>query len=131
MTLLAQTTKGTLLAAVLLALVACGKPEEPSAPPPAGSELPTSAADCDKLPDPKPADDSAAGRATAVSEGKAAREACKKAVAKRDAGNDDLARIREIKENEEADRKSRKVAEEEWKRGVKEGAEQPLKEYKY
>jgi hypothetical protein len=42
-----------------------------------------------------------------------------------------LARVREIKEKEEADRVARKVSEAEWKQGVKEGAKQPIREYKY
>lgn len=133
----AYTTKGSLIVAFLLVLAACGKQDEPAAPPTASASAPAfpagnanSLADCDKLPDPKPRDDSAAGRATAVSEGVAARAACKKAAANPQA-NADLARIREIKEKEQADLAARKVSEEEWKRGVKEGSSQPIRELKY
>jgi hypothetical protein len=48
-----------------------------------------------------------------------------------DKANADLARIRAINEKEEAERSARKVSEEEWKRGVKDGSKQPIKEYKY
>lgn len=132
----AHTTKAALLVGLTLALAACGKQEDQPAASPAfrtgNGEKVRTAADCDKLPDPKPADESAAGRATAVSQGVAARAACKKEVAaQQDKPNADLARIREIKEKEEAERVGRKVSEEEWKRGIREGASRPLKEYKY
>jgi hypothetical protein len=124
---LALTTKAALIAALTLALAACGKQEElPAAQSPDKAAL--TVAECDKLPDPKPADDSAAGKATAVSQGVAAREACKKTAAK---GSDDLARIREIMEKQEAERTAVKKSEEEWKRGINESAGKPLKEYKY
>jgi hypothetical protein len=131
MSLYAYTTKGALIVALSLVLAACGK-EPPTLGPafPAGNPL--TAADCDKLPDPKPADDSAAGRATAVSQGVAARAACKKEVAARqDKPNADLARIREIKEKEEAERTAAKQTDEQFKRGLKEGGSQPLRELKY
>lgn len=143
MVLHAHTTKAALLVALTLALAACGKQDEqPAASTPAAASAPAfptgngdkvmTLADCEKLPDPKPADDSAAGRAAAVGQGQSARAACKKEVtAQQDKPNADLARIREIKEKEEADRVARKVSEAEWKQGVKEGAKQPIKEYKY
>lgn len=143
MVLHAHTTKAALLVALTLALAACGKQDEqPAASTPAAASAPAfptgngdkqmTLAECDKLPDPKPADESAAGRAAAVGQGQAARAACKKEVAaQQDKPNADLARIREIKESEQAERDARKVSEAEWKRGVKEGAKQPIKEYKY
>lgn len=129
---LAQTTKAALLVAALV-LAACGKQEEP----PAITQYPTenymglTVAECEKLPDPKPHDDSAAGRATAVSQGAASRAACKKTAEAADKPNADLARIREIKEKEQADQAARKVTEAEWKKGIKEGGAKPVKEYKY
>lgn len=135
----AHISRGTLLIAVALALAACTKQDDQSGTAgataastafPAGNEKAMTAADCDKLPDPRPADDSAAGRAVAVGQGQAARAACRKGVAARQT-NADLARIREIKENEEADRLDRKKSEVEWRRGVKEGAKKPIKQYTY
>jgi hypothetical protein len=91
-----------------------------------------SVADCDKLPDPKPADDSAAGRATAVSQGVAARAACKKEVSMWQAvPSSDVTRIREIREKEQADQSARKVSEKEWGKRINEGSGKPIKEYKY
>lgn len=130
----AHITRGVTIVALSLALAACGKqePAAPTAVEPAKAPASLSAADCDKLPDPKPHDDSATGKATAVSEGIAAREACNRAVnSQQDKANADLARIRAIKEKEEAERNARKVSEEEWKRGIKDGSKQPIKEYKF
>lgn len=139
----AHTTKAALLVALTLALAACGKQDaQPDASTPTAASAPAfptgngdkamTLADCDKLPDPKPVDDSAAGRAAAVGQGQAARADCKREVtAKQGKPNADLARIREIKEKEDADREARKVSEAEWKQGIKEGAKQPIKEYKY
>ena len=136
----ANTAKSALLIALALALAACGKQDEqPAASTPAAASAPAfptgngtqamTLEDCDKLPDPKPADDSAAGRAAAVGQGQSARAACKKEVAARP--NADLARIREIKENEEADRLQRQKSEAEWRQGVKEGSKKPIKQYTY
>jgi hypothetical protein len=124
-------------------LTACGKHDEQAAPAAASAsasaspttnahQTTTTAADCDKLPDPKPADESAAGRATAVSQGIAARAACKKAVAnQQNTANADLARIREIKEKEQADQASREKSSKEWFGNVKKAGQAPLKEFKY
>lgn len=88
--------------------------------------------DCENIPNPKPADDSAASQATSVSQGVAARAACKKAAqAALDKPNADLARIREIKEKEQADEASRKISEKEWGKRLNEGAGKPIKDYKY
>lgn len=139
MVLNAHTTKAALTFALALVLAACGKQEsEPTNPaaasspafPTGNNEKHLTLADCDKLPDPKPADESAAGRAAAVGQGQAARAACKKEVAASQP-NADLARIREIKENEEADRVGNKKSEQEWRQGVKQGSKQPIKEYKF
>ncbi len=137
----AHIARGALFIAVALALAACTKQDDQAgAAAPAAASAPAfptgnedkqmTAADCDKLPDPKPADDSAAGRAAAVGQGQAARAACKKDVAARQP-NADLARIREIKENEEAERLDRKKSEAEWRQGVKEGSKKPIKQYTY
>jgi len=133
MSLHAYTTKGALIVALSLVLAACGKQDQPAAPFPTGNgQSPMSATDCDKLPDPKPADDSAAGRATAVSQGAAARAACKKEVAAhQDKPSADIARMREIMEKQEAERGARKISEKEWGRRLNEGASKPIKEYKY
>lgn len=143
MVLHAHTTKAALLVALTLALAACGKqdaqpdastPAAASAPafPTGNGDKPMTLADCDKLPDPKPADDSAAGRAAAVGQGQAARADCKREVAaKQDKPNADLARIREIKEKEQADQANRKISEQEWGKRLNEGANKPIKEYKY
>lgn len=136
--------KFALVITLALFMVGCGKQEETvTTPPTAASEpaFPTgngdkvmvmTIADCDKLPDPKPTDDSAAGRATAVSQGVATRAACKKEVtALQDKPNADLARIRAIKEKEQADQADRKISEKEWGRRIKEGGSQPIRELKY
>jgi hypothetical protein len=133
MSLHAYTTKGALIVALSLVLAACGKQDQPATPFPTGNgQAPLTAADCDKLADPKPADDSAAGRATAVSQGVAARAGCKKEVAaQQDKPNADLARMREIMEKQEAERSAAKQSDEQFKRGLKEGAKQPIREFKY
>lgn len=134
MTLPTDSIKCTLLVALAIALAACGKQDEttPTTFPMGNGEQVLNLADCDKLPNPKPVDDSAVSKATAVSQGVAAREACKQAFTeKQDKSNADLARIREIKEAEEAERQRTKVTEEEWRQSVKKGAQAPLKEYKY
>lgn len=115
-------------------LSGCTK-EDPSASAPAASSpqpaSPQSAADCDKLPDPISSDVSAAGRAAAVSQGAAARDACKRQFGALDKGNADLARIRQIKEIEQAEREARKTSEEKWRQDVKRGGNAPLKQYTY
>lgn len=134
MALFTHTTQAALLVALSLALAGCGKQEEPAAAaafPAGNADKPLTLAECAKLPDPKPADDSAASRATAVSQGVAAREACKKEVAMQDKPNADLARIREIKEKEDAERTVAKQSEEEFRRGLKEGGAKPLQGLKY
>jgi len=138
MVLHAHTTKAALLVALTLALAACGKqdeqPDAASAPafPTGNDDKAMTLADCDKLSDPKPADDSAAGRAAAVGQGQATRAACKKEVtAQQDKPNADLTRIREIKEKEQADQANRKISEQEWGKRLNEGANKPIKEYKY
>lgn len=143
MVLYAHTTKVGLMLAFTLALAACGKPDRQSGASTLGAAsapaFPTgnrdkvmTLADCDKLPDPKPADDSAAGRAAAVGQGHAARAACKKeVVAQQDKANGDLARIRELQEKEAADRANRKHSEQEWGKRLNEAANTPIKEYKY
>ena len=144
MSLHPHTTKTALLVALMFALAGCvrqeGLPEETSpaaaassSPFPTGNGATTlTLADCDKLPDPKSLDDSAAGRATAVSLGVAARAACKKELVSQQANpNADLARIREIKEKEQADQADRKISEKEWGSRIKEGGSKPVREFKY
>ena len=134
MALFTHTTQAALLVALSLALVGCGRQEEPAAAaafPAGNADKPLTLAECERLPDPKPADDSAASKATAVSQGVAAREACKKEVALQDKPNADLARIREIKEKEQADQAARKISEKEWGQRINESAGKPIKEYKY
>ena len=123
-----------MLIALALMLGACSKPEEPTSTPApdATTAAPLSAADCDRMPDPAPTDDSAAGRSTAVSRGVAARTACKRAAsAPPGQTNADVARMREIMEKQEAERKGQKISDEEWARRVKEAGKAPVKEYKY
>lgn len=117
-----------------LALTACTKPEEPATPaiPAGNAQAPMSAADCDRLVDPTPSDDSPTGKATAVSQGMAARAACKRAAsAPHGQSNEDLARMRQIMEKQEAERNGRKISDEEWARRVKEAGKKPPKEYHY
>ena len=134
--------KTALLLGLALALAACGKQDDQATASPAAaassafpagnSDNVRTAADCDRLPDPTTPDDSAAGRATAVSQGVAARAACKKAVAaQQDKPNADLARIREIKEKEQADLADRNISEKEFGKRFKEAGSQPIREYKY
>ncbi len=147
MTLHAHTIKTALLIMLTLALASCGKQEEQpktetptpiaaSAPPfapsfPTGNEAkPMTEADCDKLPDPKPVSAHSMHKAIATIQGQGARRDCKRALAAQKY-NADLARIREIKEREEAERDASKMSEEEQRRRLKEGAAAPIKEYKY
>lgn len=143
MSLHTHMSKAAMLILLLLVLAACGKQEDegvaPASVPVSMPHLPApvveqamTPADCDKLPDPKPESDSAASRAAAVSQGMAARAACKKYVAAQDfKANDDLARIRAIKEKEQADLADRKVSEEEWAARVKEGGSKPVRQFSY
>ena len=132
-----------LFIALTALLSACEKPEESQvaaiaasaakeAFPMGNGTSPLTPADCEKIPNPKPTDDSAASQATAVSQGTAARAACKKAaLGSVDKPNADLARIREIKEKEQADEANRKISEKEWGKRLNEGAGKPIKDYKY
>lgn len=135
MALHAHINTGALIVALSLALAACGKQEQPTTPASeAKTQAPLTAADCDKLPDPKPRSESAAGRATAISEGVAARSACKRAVAAQadqNSPNADLARIREILEKQEAEREAQKVSEKEWGKNINQDSGKPFKQYKY
>lgn len=136
-----RAAEASLLLVVVLAAAGCSRQEEPSGPAGTGASAPAfpagngealSLADCDRLPDPQPTDDSAAARSTAVSLGVTARTACRKAVTlQREEPNADLARIRAIKEKEQADLAARKVSEQEWSRRVKNGGSQPVREFKY
>ncbi|RZI60603.1 MAG: hypothetical protein EOP14_00565 [Pseudomonas sp.] len=133
MTLCTNTIKGATLVALSLVLVACGKQQaqdEASSFPTGNDEAHIAAGDCDKLPDPKPADNSAAGRARAVSDGVAARAACKKRAGQ-DKSNADLTRIREIKEAEHAAATNAKQSEDEFRKGIKEGGARPVRDFKY
>jgi hypothetical protein len=138
-----HTLKAALLVAVTLALSACGKQDEQPAPPtstaasgptfPTGNgDKPMTLADCDKLSNPKTADDSAAGLATAAAQGLKARADCKKEVAaQQDKPNADLARIREIKEGEEAERRRSAKSDEEFFKRIKEASKAPLRKFDF
>lgn len=132
MSLQAGVNSSALIVTLAIALAGCGKKEEPGAAPASESSAsaPLTAADCDRMPNPSPTDDSAAGRSTAVSQGVAARAACKRAASAPEA-NADLARMREIMEKQEAERKGQKLSNEESARRVKEAGKAPVKEYKY
>ncbi len=131
--------EATLMVALVLALAACGKQDDPpAAPAQAAAAAPSapvattvaqvSLADCDKLPDPRPADNSATGRATAVILGQNARRACKNEVTARNHPEVDPDRIRTVKGSDGADHP---MTEAEWKQGIKDGARAPIKDYKY
>ena len=127
------TVRGTLVLVLMLSMAACSKKEDKMAPaaiPTGNAAKVLSAADCDKLPDPAPRDGSAAARATAISEGVAARMACKKAASESH-DPQDLARIRAIQEQQEADRQASKKSEADFRQGLKEGAAKPIQELKY
>ena len=130
MNLITRQTAAALYVVGAVLVSACTK-EEPVVPSVVPSVGAQTTADCDKVPDPKSLDESAAGRATAVSQGVAARAACKRELSSANKGNADLRRIREIQEKEQADRDSRKVSEEQWRRDMKRGASAPLKQYSY
>jgi len=129
------------LAVLTVVFSACGdkadKQANDAAPPSASvSSLPTAndvqaaLAECDKLPDPKPTEDSPTARSTAVSLGIAARRECKHQIELK-ASNSDLARIREIKEKEQSDLAQRNASEREWRKGIQQGGKAPLREFKY
>jgi hypothetical protein len=135
MTNFQRITTASLIAACALALAACGKQTDnttaPAAPAQPGA---FTASDCERLPDPKALDDSAAGKATAVSQGVAAREACKKTATAQqdnDKPNADLARIREIKEREQAELAAAKQRNTESGQAAANGAAKPIRELKY
>lgn len=132
MTLRGNTIKGVILVALPLVLGACDKPDQSGAEvfPTGNAESALTAADCEKLPDPKPVDDSAAGRARAVSEGAAARASCRKSV-NQDTASADLQRIREIKEAERADQASAMQSDGEFRKGIKEGGARPVRDFKF
>lgn len=137
------TQRWSAMALLTVVLVAgCEKPDDqatvapPAAAPPAtaAQQSTLNAADCDRLADPAPTDNSAAGRATAISQGMAARQACKRAANAGSAPNQanaDLARIRAIKEQEVAEKDATKISEAEWKERMRKGANAPLRELKY
>ena len=132
MTQFQLTTTASLIAACAFSLAACTKQPETTNSPPSQTARPGAftAADCDRLPDPKPLDESAAGKATASYQGMAAREACKKtatAQGDKDKPNADLARIRELKEIEEARVKAANQSTEEFAKGVARGAAAPIR----
>ena len=123
-----------------LALAACGQqdqtpsdsPSQAAATTPVGNAVSMTAADCERLPDPKSSEDSAAGRAAAAARGSAPRAACQKAVVASPTTSDsDLARIRQIMEKEEAERAAQKAADKEYGRRLSEAGKAPLKQYKY
>lgn len=131
---------------LLSMLSACDQGTSPTAPPVASTEVaasaaqpmrqasgPMTAAECDRLRDPAPADMSAASRATSVVQGIANRAACKREAeaAQNSVATAELTRIREIKEKEQADLRQQKISEKEWAKRLNEGAGKPVKEYKY
>lgn len=126
----AHVIRGAAIVALSLALVACGKQEQPAPTPaePTKVAAPLSAVECDKLPDPPPADDSAAGRANAVSAGIAARNECKKAGA---AKPDDLAKMRQLMEKEAADREAAEKRLKSNSEAIKEGGARPIRDLKF
>ena len=121
-----------LLAVATLALLTACSNAEPDTP----SDSPATAfgpADCNKLPDPKPADASATAATRAAQEGDAMRNACKNAVAAKTnerSDKDDLARIRQLMEQKHADEAATKRAREAWAQGLKDGAAAPLQTFK-
>ena len=136
MTNFQRITTASLIAASALALAACSKQPDTTTAPPSPTAQPGAftASDCDRLPDPKPLDDSPAGQATAASQGMTAREACKKtanAQGAKDKPNADLARIREIKELEQADLAAAKRRNTESGQAAANGAAKPIRELKY
>jgi predicted outer membrane protein len=83
-------------------------------------------AGCTKTEDtPKPVDDSAAGRAAAV-----AASAVSSSKSDTEKANADLARIREIKEAEEARNKTANKSTEDFAAGMRKGAAAPVREFK-
>ena len=123
MALLTHTTKGALVVALTLVLAACDKQDEQlaAALPTGNSDKPAlTLAECDKLPDPKPRDESAAGKATAVSEGMAARQACKKAAA-----------AQQDKANAEPAERAANQRNTESGQAALDGARKPIRELKY
>ena len=126
----ANITRGAAIVALSLALAACGKQEPPAPTPvePTKPAAPLSAAECEKLPDPPPADDSAAGRANAVSAGIAARSECKKAAV---AQQNDLAKMRQLMEKEAADREAAEKRSKSSSEAMKEGGARPIRDLKF
>jgi predicted small lipoprotein YifL len=128
----AHITRGATVVALLLALAACGKqepvPPAPTAVEPTKAVAPLTAAECEKLPDPAPANDSAAGRANAVSAGIAARNECKKAATQ---SQGDLAKMRQLMEKEAAEREAAKKRSKSMDDAMKEGGARPIRDLKY
>lgn len=134
MTLCKYIIKSAFIAALTLELAACGKQEGSVPGESITSPTPITAADCDKLPDPRPLDESAAGKARALMEGQNARELCKKTINAQqanDQSNADLARIRAIKEKEEAEREASRMSAKEASDALKKGSAEPLRELKF
>ena len=139
MAVFAQVIKTASVVTISLMLAACSKKEEspvPTDPTETAHTVPRNEADCDNLPNPKPLDDSAAGRSRAVSEGMAARDICKKANAsqqkkKKSDSDSDISRIREIKEKEENQREKTDKRNSQSGEAAAEGARRPIRELNY
>jgi hypothetical protein len=123
--------KSAVALALGFALIGCAeKPEE-------GANTQAEAmATCEGLKEPQPKGDSAAARGAAAAEGIAARNACMKAVLgqadkKVSDPNEDLARLRELAEKEDADKAATKARSKSFSEAASEGARAPIKEYKY
>lgn len=120
-------------ASLVILLAACSKQEPSTESFPVGNGGDAlSAGECERIPDPPALDDSAASRSIAVSQGVALRAACKEnARLQSDAGNSDLARIRAIKEKEDAQSTSSALSQKQYNNEAKDAASKPRIEIKY
>lgn len=130
----ASTATRVAVASLVILLAACSKQEAQPESFPAGNgggDVLT-VEECERLPDPPAADESAASRSAAVSQGAALRAACKEnSATQAPGGKADLARIRELKEKEDAQRSSATLSQKQYNDEAKDAASKPRIEIKY
>lgn len=129
----ASITIRLVFVSLVVLFTACSKQEPSTESFPVGNGGDAlSAAECDRIPDPPALDDSAASRSIAVSQGVALRNACKEnARSQSDARNSDLARIRAIKEKEDAQSTSSALSQKQYNNEAKDAASKPRIDIKY
>jgi hypothetical protein len=105
-----QVTRGSFCATIAALGLVAGCTKQPD-----GAEQgAVSSLACERIADPKPSDDSPTSKARAVSDGIALREDCAKRLGASSPGSEDLAKIRSIKETEQAEKDAKRISDKEY-----------------